>query len=99
MILRGKKRPPEASDEVDDLFGGFQHHNLLTGGQTDDGVWGRLDLFDQIAVQHHGRVVEARNMDHDRLSSTISAVDLALSRRIYERSSEKTVEKAMKQPK
>src|ERR1035438_3925650 len=38
VILRGEKRPPEEAYAIDNLLGGFQHHDFLTGCQTYDGI-------------------------------------------------------------
>jgi hypothetical protein len=50
MILQSKNGVPENADALNDLFGGFEDHDFLTGRHADHGVRSRLDLLDQIAI-------------------------------------------------
>jgi hypothetical protein len=74
---------PEKADAVDDFFDRFQDHDFLTGSHADHRVGSRLNLLDQIAIQHYIGMVKTSEMDHDRVSPDTSAVGRGLSIEIY----------------
>src|SRR5580658_495381 len=57
--------PAEFHYPPDYLFGRFQHHQLLSAGQTDHRVGSDLDQFDEVGIEHQRQMVEAREMNHD----------------------------------
>jgi hypothetical protein len=46
------------------FFSGFEDHKLLAIEQMNDGIWRRLNLFNEIRVQHEWRPVDSGEMDH-----------------------------------
>src|ERR1019366_271178 len=57
--------PAELHHPPDYLFGGFQHYQLLPGGQTDHRVGCHLDRFDEVRIEHQRPMVEPREVNHE----------------------------------
>jgi len=62
--------PAESDDPIDDLLGGFEHHDLLTGGERHDGIGGSFNVLDQVGIQDERKMVEPCNLNHVFESST-----------------------------
>ena len=54
----------ESDHFIDDLLAGFEHHDLLTGGERDDCVGSRFNVLDQVGVQDQRKMVEPCNLNH-----------------------------------
>jgi hypothetical protein len=48
----------------DDLVGGLQDHEFLSGNKGDDGIGGIFDVLDEIRIQNDRNTVESCDSDH-----------------------------------
>jgi hypothetical protein len=63
-----------------DLFARFQNHDFFAVRQTDHGIGGGFNVFDQVAIQDDLRVVYSGEVDHSGLSIGTSVATLPDSR-------------------
>src|SRR4051812_41766820 len=55
---------PELHDSLDDFIGRFEDHDFLPVGEAHYRVRRHFDLFDQVAIQNNGSVVETGYVNH-----------------------------------
>src|SRR5207302_9518073 len=65
LVADSMDRPAKLHHSLDNFIRGFQYDKFLPVDEADDRVRSRLDMLDQVRVDHQRHAIDARQLNHE----------------------------------